>query len=108
MPNSTGVRPETFCARITARSELGSRPTIDAGAVVPSWNTAVTVPASAASSTTWLLVSSRPSELRTIAEPSPDEAGPSTRSCTTLGSTRAATASTGVVGAAASSTSGSG
>ena len=43
----------------TARSVLGSRPTIRAGARVPSWKTAsITAPAlSAAGATTWLLVS---------------------------------------------------
>jgi hypothetical protein len=79
-----------------------------AGAVSPFWNTAVTRPRFAAASTTWLLVSRRPSVLSTSADPSPDEPTPSTRSCTTPGSTRSATASTAPAGSAASSTDGSG
>ena len=71
-PASTGVRPDTFCALITARSKVGARPTIVAGAVVPSLER----PRSASRrsprrSTTWLLVRISPSLLRMIPEPSP-------------------------------------
>ena len=80
LPSCIGVSPETLRARSTARSKPGSRPTISACAVAPSWNTAVTTPPRAAASTTWLLVSSRPSGLSTTPEPSPPRPAPSTRS----------------------------
>ena len=108
LPRVTGVSPETPWARSTARSELGSLPTICAGALVPSWNRATTWPPFAAASTTWLFVSRSPSALSTMPEPSPAARTPWTWSWTTLGSTRAAMASTGLSGVAFGSAGGSG
>ena len=107
-PSAIGVRSLTPDARSTAMSELGSRPMMRTGQVRPSWKTAVTLPPAAAAATTWLLVSISPSALSTIPEPSPDCAGPVTRSCTTLGSTCRATASIGPSGAPDASAVGSG
>src|SRR4051812_41233116 len=99
-PRSTVGRPSLSSARTTATSDVGSRPTMVARAVLPSWNTATIWPLSAAPSTTWLLVTISPSELMMKPEPSPAEDWPLTCNCTTLGSTFSATASTDPDGAA--------
>ena len=60
-PSVAGVRPSTPCARMTARSVTGSRPTISAAADEPSLNVTRTEPPFAAAATTWLLVRISPS-----------------------------------------------
>jgi hypothetical protein len=64
-----GVRSSAACSRRTARSEVGSVPTISASWSVPSAVRTCTVPPPA---TTWLLVSTYPSSVRTTPEPLPE------------------------------------
>ena len=87
-----GVSPETSLAWISAVSVSGSVPRIVASAWLPSLNETVSEPPSPASSTTWLLVRIRPSELRMMPEPEPEPWLPITSIFTTEGSTLAATA----------------
>ena len=93
-PIRAGVASVTPSVWITATSAPGSRPTMVAGALRPSWNVTVMEPPSAASATTWLLVMITPSLVRTMPDPVPEPAWPVKAMETTLGSTAAETAST--------------
>ena len=93
-PSSTACRLSTPSTRMTARSELGSSPTISAGAEVPSWKVTLSDPPSAAPSTTWLFVRIRPDSSMTTPDPDPPPWDPVNWIETTLGSTSAATRAT--------------
>ena len=89
-PSTTGSGTGPV-ARRTARSESGSLPVTSTVAWVPSANSAV---ACRAPSTTWALVSRKPSEVTTLALPAPSPRAPRTRRLATLGSTCRATLTT--------------
>ncbi len=109
LPIARGVRVDWWAILITAISEDGSRPTIVAGADVPSCKVTVSfpaptpAPAPAAGATTWLLVRIKPSADNTTPEPSSLCLPVITWICTTLGSTLAATCCTDPSGIAGES-----
>src|SRR5690348_5857597 len=59
-PSTAGVNVPAPRTLITARSDSGSRPTIDASYFLPFERTTSSVPPSAAPDTTWLFVSTSP------------------------------------------------
>ena len=79
---------------MTAMSVMGSRPTIVALELLPSWKVTVSLPPLATSATTWLFVRMCPSVSRRMPDPSPALEPLDSRIETTLGSTSDATAAT--------------
>ena len=77
-PHSTGINGCSGSTFSTAKSVLGSLPTISALRVISSAKVTTT---SAAPAITWLLVTIKPSELITNPEPSDLGLGPDSRSC---------------------------
>src|SRR5215218_5208644 len=90
-PRVAAFSPETPWALTTARSVAGSVPTTLAATVLPSLSWTVMRPPPAASSTTWLLVTMRRSEVRITPDPSTCPPAVCTVIDTTVGVTAAAT-----------------
>src|SRR5882757_321355 len=117
-PIAIGVNPDVPCARTTAMSLVGSVATTVKGAVRPSANITTVCagagPAAAAlaatdtswlaAATTWLFVRISPSAVKTMPEPCSLSLPRSVCSCTTLGTTFAATCSTEFVDTPAAGT----